>query len=385
MRVVFVGHSAGMLGAERSMFDIVSGAVGDGHDVAVVLPTTGPLVAALRGVGATVLIHPMRAWMGARHWIPPVGAVRVLQAARTAEGLVTIVRRLQPDVVVTNTSVIPAGAIAARRLTIPHVWIVRESLRDNPQLRSFLRKRWIAREIIRRSAALCTISPYVEEQIDELAATRHPRSFTVSPNPASGAPRTVTEPPPGFARTLLLPGFFSREKGQHLVVLGAFLARRRGELAKVRIVGRGRGPFTLLLKVMIRLLGLQSDVQVLPWADDLGEEYAGAHFVMTASRNEAFGRTVVEAFAHGRPVIGFARGATTMLLSEGGGLAAHPSSAKGMAVAIARASTMSAAEYDDLRQRAVKRGGQFERGPSQYVAFRSVLHDLEQRSLILSR
>ena len=76
MRVVFVGHSAGMLGAERSMFDIVSGAVGDGHDVAVVLPTTGPLVAALRGVGATVHIHPMRAWMGARHWIPPVGDVR---------------------------------------------------------------------------------------------------------------------------------------------------------------------------------------------------------------------------------------------------------------------------------------------------------------------
>ena len=71
MRFVFVGHSAGMLGAERSMFDIVSGAVGDGHDVAVVLPTTGPLVDALRGVGATVVIHPMRAWMGARHWGPP--------------------------------------------------------------------------------------------------------------------------------------------------------------------------------------------------------------------------------------------------------------------------------------------------------------------------
>ena len=75
------------------------------------------------------------------------------------------------------------------------------------------------------------------------------------------------------------------------------------------------------------------------------------------------------------------RGVTTMLLSEGGGLAALPSSAKGMAVAIARASTMSAAEYDDLRRRAVERGGEFERGPSQYVAFRSVfLHDLEQRS-----
>ena len=106
---------------------------------------------------------------------------------------------------------------------------------------------------------------------------------------------------------------------------------------------------------------------------------------MTASRNEAFGRTVVEAFAHGRPVIGFARGATTMLLSEGGGLAARASSAKGMAVAIARASTMSAAEYDELRRRAVERGGQFERGTSQYVAFRSVLHDLEQRSLLMSR
>jgi len=55
-----------------------------------------------------------------------------------------------------------------------------------------------------------------------------------------------------------------------------------------------------------------------------------------------------------------------------------------MAVAIARASTMSAAEYDDLRRRAVERGGQFKRGPSQYAAFRSVLHDLEQSSLLMS-
>ena len=384
MRLVLIGHSAGMLGAERSMLDIASGAASDGHEVFVVLPTSGPLEDRLRAAGATVVIHPMRAWMGTRHWVPPVGLVRILQAGRAVDGLVEILQSIEPDVVVTNTSVIPAGARAARRLGLPHIWIVRESLRDNGQLRSFMSKRWIARQILGHASSVCTISPYVEEQLFELARSTHPRSFTVSPNPASSTPPMYVAPPPASMRTLLLPGYFSREKGQHLVILGAFLARGVLDGLTIRVVGRGSTLFTVVLRVMIRGMRLGSTVLLLPWSDDLRTEYTEAHFVVSGSRNEAFGRTVVEAFGHGRPVIGFCRGATSMLLEGGGGITAEPSNARGMAAAIRRAATMSAGEYDRLRAKAEERGDEFAHAPSQYAAFRGALTETQRQSVATS-
>lgn len=381
MRLLFVGHSSGLLGAERSMVDIVSGAVADGHDVTVVLPQPGPLNELLERAGAEVRICPVRAWMGAWHWLPPVGAVRLLQARRAATAIEQQVRLASAEAVVTNTSVVPSGAIAAARVGVPHIWIVRESLRDNPQLRSLLPKRVIARRVLQQSDVLCTISTYVEEQLFDVAGkTEHRCAVQVSPNPAAGVP-SAGAPPVGTPRLFLLPGFFSREKGQHLVVIGAFLARRRGADMRLRLVGRGSRTFTMLLRLLVKVLRLGPTVEIVGWTDDLAGEYARAHFVLTASRNEAFGRTVVEAFAHGRPVIGMRRGATALLLEEGGGVAVSPSTARAFGDAMATAVNLSDAAYDALCHEAANRGMAFRRGQTQYEAFRQAIDAIQHCGL----
>jgi glycosyltransferase involved in cell wall biosynthesis len=300
----------------------------------------------------------------------------MLQAHRVVAGLVSIGYAFQPDVVVTNTAVIPAGARAARRLGVPHVWIVRESIRDNPQLRSLLPKRSIARKILRTSAVVCPVSAYVLDQLTALAGEEPRIAHIVSPNPASQATQDATSPASDRPRTILMPGFYSREKGQLLVVLGAWRARRRGHVPHIRIVGRGSRSFTRLLTVLIRMLRLH-EVELLPWSDNLQQEYERAHFVLSASRNEAFGRTVVEAFSYARPVIGFARGATTMLLESGGGILIDDPTSRGVATGIACASTMTAEQYAVLSERAFERGRTFAEGDSQYQALRVALRALE--------
>lgn len=361
------------------MTDIVSGAVSDGHDVSVILPTQGPLVGVLQGVGATVFIRPMRAWMGAWHWFPPIGLSRLLQGSRSVPAIEECVHRTRAEVVVTNTSVVPAGASAAARAGVPHIWIVRESLRDNPQLRSVLPKRMIARRVMEGADVLCTISPYVEQQLFGLSGREHPRALRVSPNPSIGQ---LSAPPPtgGTSRTLLLPGFFSREKGQHRVILGAYLAARRGSKVRVRLVGRGGRGFTALLHALRKVLRVEATVDIAGWTDDLASEYELSHFVLTASRNEAFGRTVVEAFAHGRPVIGLNRGATATLLQDGGGVLVEPSSVRQLGKVIAAVGEMSTVEYEELSRRASERGREFQQSPSQYQAFSAAIAWVEHRA-----
>lgn len=372
MRLVFLGHSSGLLGAERSMADIAAGAVADGHDVTVVLPAAGPLVGVLQSKGAHVVFVPLRSWLGAWHWVPPVGLARLLQSRGTEPALRDLVRRQAADVVVTNTSVLPAGAAVARAVGVPHVWIVRESLRDNPQLRSLVPKRAIARRILEGADVLCTVSPYVQDQLYNLAGRTHSKAVQVSPNPVTGV--RATPPPTGTEPvTLLLPGFFSREKGQHRVVLGAFLARRRGADLQVRLVGRGRQAYVRSLLALRWLLRLHEVVHVIPWADDLHHEFARAHFVVSASRNEAFGRTVVEAFAHGRPVIGLDRGATSLLLAEGGGMLVSPATVRELSRVMSHAAGLSPYELEELSRQAAGRGEEHRRRPSQYEAFRTAL------------
>ena len=372
MRLLFIGHSSALLGAERSLADIVSGAVRDGHDVTVVLPGSGPLVGVLEAVGATVATQPVRAWMGTWHRVPPVGLTRLAQSRATVRALEDLIRQCAADAVVTNTSVVRAGAEAARAVGVPHVWIVRESLRDNPQLRSLLPKPVIARRILDAADVLCTVSPYVERQLYELAGRSHPLAFRVNPNPAEGH---SPEPPKPHRRpvTILLPGFFSREKGQHRVMIGAFLARRRGSDLEIRLVGRGRHGFTQVLRALRLVLGLRQGVVLVPWTDDLDGEYARAHFVLSTSRNEAFGRTVVEAFARARPVIGLDRGATATLLEGGGGILVTPGTVRQLGTALAAVADMEPHEYEMLGRRAADRGEEFRRGPSQYDAFRAAL------------
>jgi glycosyltransferase involved in cell wall biosynthesis len=357
------------------MADIVAEAVADGHEVTVALPGPGPLVDVLRTAGARVAVRPIHAWLGTWHWVPPVGITRIVQGWLSVPGIEELIREVTAELVVTNTSVVPTGAVAAARAGVPHIWIVRESLRDNPQLRSALPKRFIAGRVLEHSDVLCTISPYVEEQLFDLAGRRHLQAMQVSPNPATEYP-PAPPPPDNETRTFLLPGYFSREKGQHRALAALYLSRRRGSNARLRLVGRGSRGYAATLRILMWTLRMKSSVDLVGWTDNLEAEYAQAHFVLTASKNEAFGRTVVESFAHGRPVIGLKRGATAMLLAAGGGMLVEPGTIRQLGRTMAEASRMRPDEYVQLCHRAAARGVEFRQGESQYAALRTAIQVL---------
>ena len=215
MRIVFVGHSAGMLGAERSMFDIRSGAVRTGMST-VVLPSEGPLAPRWRpGAPRSLFIPFGHGWghgTGSRRWSGPrLQALELRKASR---------HRAAASSPTSSSPIRPSSLPERRRRRLGYPSRMDRSRVPAGQSSAptFLPKRWIARESSAGLLRCARSRPYVDEQIGELASTHHSRPFTVSPNPASGALADCYQRHRRRSQIFLLPGFFSREKGQHLVV-----------------------------------------------------------------------------------------------------------------------------------------------------------------------
>ncbi|WP_433609662.1 glycosyltransferase family 4 protein [Dactylosporangium sp. CA-139114] len=362
MHILLVSHSSDLMGAELSVLPVVSEAVGNrGHRVTVTVPGEGPLTPRLAAAGADVEVLPTKLWMG-RRFNPVVGSVRLLQAALSAPGYERYVSRLRPDLVVTNSAVIPAGAVAARRAGIPHVWVVHETLLTNPSLRSALPKRTLTRMIDDLSASIVAVSDLVAEQVLSLTPGAAAK-MTVIP-PAIPA-RPLAPPPPaeraGLTRLLLL-GRLSEEKGQRDAVEALAICARAGHELHLRFAGISDPAAQETLRALARTLGVGDLIDILGWTDSADALYAWTDATLMLSRNEAFGRVTVESLMSGRPVVGYRAGTTPQLLADGGGLLVEPG-----VESLARAlSDLAAAPpaFARLRAEAVERARHLNGAPS---------------------
>jgi len=119
---------------------------------------------------------------------------------------------------------------------------------------------------------------------------------------------------------LTLPGRGTRLKGHSdaIVLLAELVAR--GFDAKLLLLGArepGREAYIAELEALARKHGMLERVEISAPRNDVREIYAISNLVLQLSNQpEAFGRTVIEAIALCRPVLGYAHGGVGELLAE---------------------------------------------------------------------
>jgi glycosyltransferase involved in cell wall biosynthesis len=326
VRLVFVSHSADLMGAELGLVSLVGEAVkARGHEATVLVPRDGPLVAELTNVGAKVVVLPTWQWMG-RRYNPVVGSVRLLQAAASVPHYRRYLGGARPDLVFTNSAAVPAGAVAARLAGIRHVWLVQESLLTNPSLRVGLPRRAIARIIVNLSDGVVALSDYVADQLLRAAPTVAEKLRVIPPPidfpiPASSAAEALG---PRKLRRLVLLGRFTPEKGQADAVAAVGICRRKGYPLRLKLAAVGDAHARRALGGLARTHGVSELVEMCEWTDDPHGLYSWADATLMLSRNEAYGRVTVESLRSGTPVIGYRAGGTTELVAPGGGVLVEP-------------------------------------------------------------
>ena len=124
----------------------------------------------------------------------------------------------------------------------------------------------------------------------------------------------------GNGPLLLLPGRGTRLKG-HADALDLLAALRAdGTDARLWMPGAldpGRAAYIGELRAKAKMAGLTDALAITAPIDAMAEAYAASDLVLQLSRKpEAFGRTVIEALAVGRPVLGWAHGGVGELLTQ---------------------------------------------------------------------
>lgn len=326
MRVIFVSHSAAdhLGGAEQSLLALLDHWTAADPTVEPIVVGPTPSAAMTREVRGRGWASTDLAMTGWAVWEADGGRAqrrqREIENAAATRRIIEIVEREQPDLVITNTLVMPWGALAAAHVRVPHVWFVREfgersqgflypegrdaALRDIGAL---------SHTVVANSRAVAdALQPHMPEH--EVAVVyppvdlAHVRESALEPHPSKFDDD-------GALRVAVL-GRVTRSKGQWRVVEA--LARLESSAVEVRFIGGVLDDHAdeQLLRRAARLR-VAADLRFLGEQPNPFPIVAQADVCIIPSEKEAFGRSTLECLALGKPVLTTRSGAGAELVDDG--------------------------------------------------------------------
>lgn len=330
MTVLQVLPALGAGGVERGTLEIAQAVVRDGGR-ALVASAGGPLVPALEAGGARHIPLPLDRKNPAALLSAAAALGRVIRAERV--GIVHARSRFPAW-----SALMAARATGARFVTTYH----------GSYNEDFLGKR-LYNSVMARGDRVIAIS----EHIAALVRARHavgPDRLRVIPrgvdparfDPAAVDParveglRRLWDLPPGRP-VLLLPGRLTRWKGQAVLLRAAQLLSAPHPLVVLAGDAQGRDAYRAELEALAAATGVE--MRLAGPVEDMPAALLLADLVVHASTDaEAFGRTVIEAQAMGRPVIASDLGGPRETVEDGvTGWRVPPGDPPALAAAIAHA------------------------------------------------
>jgi glycosyltransferase involved in cell wall biosynthesis len=324
LRIVFTHCPPDLYGASRSLLRLVTRLVGDGHNVLVLLPYSGPLCDELMKVGAEVELNCHLAVLtrrvaGNKLQILKLFALLPLHAWKLSRRI----KRFGADLVHTNTALILAPGIASRIARREHIWHVREVFTDSKAVWLIYQRymeRFSARIIAVSEAVKNQFVPQVQKKItvvnngfpiDEFQCVSEARVKAFRERYGTNGNATIG----------LIGRIKFGRKGQDVFLQAAAQVAKRFPSAQFFCVGStfpGNEDHLDRFFALRSALGLESTVTYTGDVEDIKAAYAAMDIVVQPSTlPEAFGGVVIEAMAFGKAVVASASGGTVEQVVDG--------------------------------------------------------------------
>jgi FkbM family methyltransferase len=321
LSVVFFSHLANLHGAERSLLSSVTSLTKDGVLCTVIMPGDGPLRKPLEDAGAAV-VYCGYGWWAHRNQVTTDERTSILREnfAKVINTLKPQLERINPDIIISKTVVIPWGAVCAYLLNKPHIWHIHEFGTIDHNLNFFYPIQQITEFIHGSSNKIFTNSQ----------ATR--RFFFGSSNEDKVSviiPEICIEPDPAELKDaqyyfnkknafkMAILGWVSEGKGQADAVLAVRELARKGRDVELLVVGNGHPEYVKWLHDLVAKNNLGEFIQLINFQHQPYPIFEQTDVILVCSRNEAFGRVTVEGMLCAKPVIGTNTGGTPEIIIEG--------------------------------------------------------------------
>lgn len=324
VRPLILQPDASPYGANRALLRAIRAMPPGAVRPVVVFPYAGGAIGEYEAVGCDTAVLPLAVLR--RSSAGPAGLMRLVRERRsTGRALADLARREGCDLVHTNSMTIVSGAVAARRAGIPHLW----QLREAPVERGM--KARVLRRLLASAERVLAVSP----QAAELGPPG-----TVVIHDGYDAPSGDLGPQAPIARKgELLVGMIGRispSKAPHVAVAALGDGMR---LAIAGTVYPGYEQYAAEeLLARARGRGIEDRVHCLGWLDDATPLLRQLDvLVIATATGEGFPGAVLEALAHGVPVVSCATGGVDELVIDGRtGIACTPGSVEDVAAALVR-------------------------------------------------
>lgn len=133
IRLTIFAHSETAAGGgEVALLELID-AIKAEVDICVILPRAGQIQRMLANENVKTEIVDIPWWV--RHDVIAVGPRRHARVTKSLKGLRKHLDTFRPDVCMTNTSVIPWGAVAARMKGVPHIWYIHEMIDEKSEIK----------------------------------------------------------------------------------------------------------------------------------------------------------------------------------------------------------------------------------------------------------
>ncbi len=317
MRVAFFSHSAALFGAERSLLDIVLGVRAYGVSPIVVLPRCGALTDELERENVDYIIYPYYWWIS-RSYKAILGPYRLIANPILARCISWVLRGRGIDIVYSNTLATPVGAMVAKTLGVKHLWHVREFVHEDMGADFYLGTRRAAQFIAKSSSYIIYNSCAVETKFKLLFGNTPGAVIYNGWLIGSGTPKQYRKVlMPEKTIRLCIAGSLHRGKGQHHAIKALSVLKQSFPNMTLDIVGAGNRLYVRELEKLCSEVGVSASVVWSGYVSDVAAVFRRSDISLVCSRNEAFGRVVVEAMAEGCPVVGSRSGGIPEIIEHG--------------------------------------------------------------------
>ncbi len=314
IRVAFLTAAAGEYGAESALYETIK-TFSSEIETFVVAREPGELLEHLHDLDVKTFVVPFAVLD--RKYLHPLRIVAYkLSAIVSVLRLISLFRKIKPDIVHSNNVLVIPGAIAARMLGIPHVWHLREII-ERHHLSPFLWKIW-RRFILMFSTRVICISSAVREQFGESrkAVVIHDGIDTQLFHPLSRkkSKKKITV---GIVGRLE-----HRRKGQDTFIEAARIALETRKNLHFIIVGHERedlAPQEQKLHETVQRHGLTDKIEFrgLVPREKMPELMQELDLLVLCSKQpEGLGIVLLEAMASGTAVISYAEGGPLDIIQD---------------------------------------------------------------------
>lgn len=297
------------------MLEGVAGLIEKGVAVETVIPDAGELGDKLSALGVTVHTIPCAWWVAYSQWSG--FDYRLKRLARNlyfSRRLYRLLKRIKPDLVVSNTLTIPAGAFAAKLAGIPHIWFVHEFGREGHGFHFDFGERRTFSLMNKLSARIMVNSRAVAQS---LQAHISPEKLQVVYQAVEVPPSNPSHTEPSTFLRLICVGRLAAGKRQEDAIRALAILIGRGLKLQLVLVGPDVLNYGSMLRDLAHELEVSQCVAFAGFAANPSQHVAAADVALVCSQGEAFGRVTIEAMKAGKPVVGANSAGTAELISDG--------------------------------------------------------------------